>query len=56
MNEEIETNSIITYENTTSTTYDVACNINTMVGVLTFVVIIIFMYKFLKNSFTAVRK
>lgn len=43
--------NLITYENTTTTTYEVAKNINTMLSILTFVVIIIFLYKYLKNTF-----
>ena len=49
-NEEI-TENFITYENTTSTAYDIAKNTNTMLTVLTFTVIIIFLYKYLKNTF-----
>ncbi len=49
-NEEI-TENVITYENTTSTAYDIAKNTNTMLTVLTFTVIIIFLYKYLKNTF-----
>lgn len=48
-NEEIT--NVITYENTTSTAYDIAKNTNTMLTVLTFTVIIIFLYKYLKNTF-----
>ena len=49
-NEEITTN-VITYENTTTTTYEVARNINTVLIVLTFTIIIIFLYKYLKTTF-----
>lgn len=49
-NEEITTN-VITYENTTTTTYEVAKNINTVLIVLTFTIIIIFLYKYLKTTF-----
>lgn len=49
-NEEITTN-VITYENTTTTTYEVAKNINTVLNVLTFTIIIIFLYKYLKTTF-----
>lgn len=49
-NEEI-TENVITYENTTSTAYDIAKNTNTMLTVLTFTVIVIFLYKYLKNTF-----
>lgn len=49
-NEEITTN-VITYENTTTTTYEVAKNINTVLNVLTFTIIIICLYKYLKTTF-----
>ena len=49
-NEEI-TENVITYDNTTATAYDIAKNTNTMLTVLTFTVIIIFLYKYLKNTF-----
>ncbi len=58
MNEELNVNivedtteNLITYENTSATTYEVANNIHNMLCVLTFVVIIIFLYKYLKNTF-----
>lgn len=49
-NEEITAN-FITYENTTGTAYEIAKNTNTILNVLTFAVIIIFLYKYLKNTF-----
>ena len=49
-NEEI-TENVITYENTTTNAYEIAKNTNTMLSVLTFTVIIIFLYKYLKNTF-----
>lgn len=59
MNEELNLNIIkettennITYENTATTTYEVANNIHTMLSVLTFVIIIIFLYKYLKTNFS----
>ena len=50
INEEITAN-LITYENTATTTYEVASNIHTMLSLLVFVIIIIFLYKYLKNTF-----
>lgn len=59
MNEELDldvieetTENTITYENTATTTYEVANNIHTMLSVLTFVIIIIFLYKYLKTNFS----
>lgn len=50
INEEI-TENIITYDEGPTTTYEVAKNINTMLSVLSFTIIIIFLYKYLKNTF-----
>lgn len=49
-NEDVFDN-LITYEETANTTYEVATNIHTILCVLTFTVIIIFLYKYLKNTF-----
>lgn len=54
MNEEtnIITNEVIEIENNISdTVYGVAKNINSMLSVLTFTIIIFFMYKYLKACF-----
>lgn len=52
MNEEINiiTNEIIV-KDTTSTIYEVALNINTMLCVLTFTIIVIFLFNYLRISF-----
>ena len=49
-NEEYE-NIVSVPSSSTPTAYDVAVNINKMLNVLTFTIIIIFLYKFLKNCF-----
>lgn len=55
MNEEInKTNEIIEVE-TSKTVYEVAQNIHTMLSVLTFTIIIIFLYKYLKSNFSLKR-
>ena len=48
-----EETNIITNEiiETESTIYEVAKDINLMVSVLTFTIIVIFLYKYLKDSF-----
>ena len=53
MNEEINiiTNEIIEVD-TEETVYLIAKNINTMLSVLTFTIIVIFLYKFLKSNFS----
>lgn len=55
MNEEInieKTTQVIEYENNNTNVYEVANNIHTMLSVLTFTIIIIFLYKYLKNNFS----
>lgn len=47
----IITNEII-LSDTADTVYKVASNIHTMLSVLTFTIIIIFLYKFLKSNFS----
>ena len=55
MNEEInKTNEIIEVE-TSKTVYDVAQNINTMLSVLTFTIIVIFLFNYLKSGFSLKR-
>ena len=49
-NVEDENTSIVS-SSSTPAAYDVALKINTMLNVLTFTIIIIFLYKFLKNCF-----
>ena len=52
MNEEnIVLENIETNITTPTTVYGVAKDINTLLSVLTFVIIIIFLYKYLKNCF-----
>lgn len=41
----------ISETNNNTTVYDVAKNINTMLSVLTFTIIIIFLFKYLKSTF-----
>lgn len=41
---------IVSYDD--NTIYNVASNIHTMLSVLTFTIIIIFLYKFLKSNFS----
>lgn len=54
MNEELnveKTSEVIIYENNNTNIYEIANNIHTMLSVLTFTIMIIFLYKYLKNNF-----
>ena len=49
-NVEVENTTVVS-SSSTPTTYEVALKIHNMLNVLTFTIIIIFLYKFLKNCF-----
>ena len=51
MNEENVIENVIVYNDVSDTIYDIASNVRTILSVLTFVVIIIFLYKYLKSCF-----
>lgn len=54
--EEIEQTNEISYVENTDSVYDIAVKINTTLSVLTFVVVIVFVWKILRSCTSRIRK